>query len=626
MPIDNDIGLSIKTDSPNIPYKGVWGMSISLCMIAKDEEENIGRALESIKDVVDEMIVVDTGSTDSTVKIAESYGAKVYYFEWNNNFSDARNFSLEKASGDWILIMDADDEFVREDAQKLIDLTKKDGVDAYFMETLSFVGDRPGYDIVMNLNVRLIKNKKEYRFLGTVHEQIACNIMAVNKDARIETARIKFYHYGYLNKTVSEKNKRRRNIELLEKSLELEKDNKFLFFCMGNEYLALKDFSKALEYYMKTYENFNPDTGYSPHLLARMAICFDELEMYDKEMEIINLGLGIYENFTDLEFLKACLYHRQNKFTLAIKSFKRCIEMGEPPSNLALMAGVGSFKACCALSEIYLDMKDYDEAYKCCIEALKLNPGYTPCLYIIAEALFKKYERNMDIDYIKSALEDLFGGRLDGRACMALSNVFYKQRKYDIAYEYITKAEKLMGQSPEILYYKGTCLFYLKNFNKAIECYKKIKSGEFYQRAINKLFLSHILTNNTRRAARLLSKDKEIIGNKTVLVYKTFKEIMEGKNCKPVSADKDESREYLSIILDLLNILLKISEFDIFEKALQFLNLIESDEVLLGLAKLYYVNGFYQMAYNELIRSIKIFDRIDAEGIEMMRNILAGTV
>ena len=79
-------------------------MSLSLCMIVKDEEKNLGRCLESIKDIVDEIIIVDTGSTDNTIKIAEKYGAKIFHYKWDNSFANARNYSLSKASKDWILL------------------------------------------------------------------------------------------------------------------------------------------------------------------------------------------------------------------------------------------------------------------------------------------------------------------------------------------------------------------------------------------------------------------------------------------------------------------------------------------------------------------------------------------
>ncbi len=84
-------------------------MKISLCMIVKNEETTLPRCLGSVKGFVDEIVVLDTGSTDKTPQIAEQFGAKVYYFTWNNNFSSARNQALKYVTGDWILVLDADE-------------------------------------------------------------------------------------------------------------------------------------------------------------------------------------------------------------------------------------------------------------------------------------------------------------------------------------------------------------------------------------------------------------------------------------------------------------------------------------------------------------------------------------
>ena len=84
-------------------------ITISLCMIVKNEEEKLPTCLDCIKDLVDEMIIVDTGSTDKTIEIAKSYGAKVYNFEWTGSFSDARNYSFEQATCDFIYTADADE-------------------------------------------------------------------------------------------------------------------------------------------------------------------------------------------------------------------------------------------------------------------------------------------------------------------------------------------------------------------------------------------------------------------------------------------------------------------------------------------------------------------------------------
>ena len=105
------------------------GKTISLCLIAKNEEDNLPKCLFSAAPAVDEIIVIDTGSTDRTKDIATAFGAKVYDYEWNNDFSAARNESLSRASGDWIFILDCDEVISQRDyvaLRKLVDSKKMD--------------------------------------------------------------------------------------------------------------------------------------------------------------------------------------------------------------------------------------------------------------------------------------------------------------------------------------------------------------------------------------------------------------------------------------------------------------------------------------------------------------------
>lgn len=171
-----------------IIYKENNNMSLSLCMIVKNEENTLERCLESVKDIVDEMIIIDTGSTDDTIKVAEKYGAKIFFYKWDNSFSNARNYSLSKASKDWILIMDADDELKNEDKDKVIKLIncENNKFNAYFGETLSYSGDYAGDNISSNINIRFIKNGKGYKFIGDIHEQIISGSEDANKQVFLE--------------------------------------------------------------------------------------------------------------------------------------------------------------------------------------------------------------------------------------------------------------------------------------------------------------------------------------------------------------------------------------------------------------------------------------------------------
>lgn len=114
------------------------GTRISLCMIVKNEAHNLQRCLASVAGAVDETIVIDTGSTDATCEIARAFGARVRTFPWNDNFSDARNASLELATGDWVLVLDADEALAEESKEVLRRLTAVDGVEGYFIKIINY--------------------------------------------------------------------------------------------------------------------------------------------------------------------------------------------------------------------------------------------------------------------------------------------------------------------------------------------------------------------------------------------------------------------------------------------------------------------------------------------------------
>ena len=114
--------------------------SVSLCMIVKDEEKVIQACLDSIRHLVDEIIVVDTGSSDNTVKLATQAGAKVCSYTWKGNFAEARNFALEHASGSWILVLDADEELAPVSPEAFRQLLEVEEVEGYFIQINNFLG------------------------------------------------------------------------------------------------------------------------------------------------------------------------------------------------------------------------------------------------------------------------------------------------------------------------------------------------------------------------------------------------------------------------------------------------------------------------------------------------------
>ena len=185
---------------------------LSLCMIVKNEAEHMSSCLESARGLVDEMIVVDTGSEDDTPRIARSFGAEVYFSPWQDDFSQARNVSLEHAKGDWILVLDADECLDPRDHGRMQTLMSDPQADAYRLiqrtyqkhstlaEWQTLEADTPlargcpGF--IPNPLVRLFRNSPHIRFKGQVHEVVEHDLLTHGK--RIVDSDIQIHHYGLI--------------------------------------------------------------------------------------------------------------------------------------------------------------------------------------------------------------------------------------------------------------------------------------------------------------------------------------------------------------------------------------------------------------------------------------------
>ncbi len=241
-------------------------IKISQCMIVKNEEQNIRQALSWGKGVVYEQIVVDTGSTDNTVQIAEEMGAKVFHFEWCDDFSAAKNYAIEQASGDWIAFLDADEYFSERDAHRIPGMLKK-------IENLSLKGGRihmlrsawlhlddAGKVFSAGQQDRIFRNIKGLRYKNRVHEVLT---FSNGQLPRYSLTDLAIMHTGYMKSLGAEKGNR--NIPLLKKSVEEDPENYDLWSYLGESYAGSGQAVEAIESMEHVVERVaenlkNPDT------------------------------------------------------------------------------------------------------------------------------------------------------------------------------------------------------------------------------------------------------------------------------------------------------------------------------------------------------------------------------
>jgi len=217
--------------------------TVSLCMIVKNEEDCLEACLESVKSVVDEIIIIDTGSTDSTLDIAKAYHAKIAYFQWNDNFSEARNKSLSLATKDWIMVIDADEVLDFKTKEALIEGLNDYTYDGYLIKQLNFRGDDQNNPTDVVIIPRIFKNHRNFRYYRALHEQVKI----MDEECKFKEIDVNFYHTGYLDKIIHEKEKYLRNIMVLEKALEEEPNNTLTLFYLANTYNRMGHSDKSNE-------------------------------------------------------------------------------------------------------------------------------------------------------------------------------------------------------------------------------------------------------------------------------------------------------------------------------------------------------------------------------------------
>lgn len=298
---------------------------ISLCMIVKDEEFNLHNCLDSIKEYVDEIIVVDTGSKDRTKQIAQQFTDKVYDYEWCNNFSAARNYSINLATNDWVIILDADETVEKFNIESVSGfINDKNNIRKLGMiESINIINEGSG--IRKNIiKTNRIFNKKYFHYAGIIHEQVT----SINNEA-YETINldVKINHIGYTSEVLNRTNKIDRNIELLKEALVKNHKDPYLNYQLGKSYFLAKDYKAAEEAFEKALcEKVDFRLEYIEDLVETYAYSLINLNEFNKAVEIEKYSKH-YSNSPDYNFVLALIYMNQGIFQKAAETFLKCTEL-----------------------------------------------------------------------------------------------------------------------------------------------------------------------------------------------------------------------------------------------------------------------------------------------------------
>ncbi|MBO8127802.1 MAG: glycosyltransferase [Peptococcaceae bacterium] len=435
--------------------------TISLCLIVRDEEKNLARCLKSALGYVDEIIVVDTGSRDATPDIAKSYGAVVVHSPWQNDFSQARNESIKHAAGEWVLILDADEELPAETAHKLRDLARAPGVEAWTFTIVSPVLSRKDGPKTKHLNLRMFRNKDIYRFEGKIHEQVKPSILRHNPGAVIEYSNLAIIHYGYVRDTGERRAKTRRNIAILEEALASNPADPFYHYNLGVSYFTLGDLKSSRRHYETALQHADLKAGFAAVLYRNYCLCLYELGEYAETLATADKALIYFADYPDLYFIKGQVFCDLGMLPEAKASFLKCTRFRKIPPEYTTMEGVTSYLAFENLAEICALEGNWDEAVDHITRAIEHQPSYRLLSRLCSLLQKKNYQGNAIAAYL---LESLKIKR------QTAARILFDAQEFEACLACI-------GDTPagsEMALLKAKCLIRLGHYRKAAEALQKI--------------------------------------------------------------------------------------------------------------------------------------------------------
>lgn len=401
-------------------------MKISACVIVKNEEKNITQWLNNMRQIADEIIVVDTGSTDNTLNILETAGITPYHFIWCNDFAAAKNYAIQQATGDWIVFLDADEYFDASSVQRFrIEMTRYHAnkkIGAIMCQLVNIDTDNRNKIIDTMIQVRIFRNSKDIYYKNPVHEQL---VTKPGKYTMQKCFDLQIIHTGYSASIL--RKKAERDLPILqqrEKEAKTQQEREQLYVFFMDAYNCLGVFDKVLLYAQKAVKSNMKTLGGDIHVYECMISAMIHLGKEDKEiMAIITearkkfprevffaVQLGYYY-YVGRDYLQAEQYLSEAR---RLRQFaEKDIKAGKAVSDTSLNL-MPMLYGC--LGDIYIRKGQKQQALELAIEGLEYYKYNRLLVQVLYKSLQGKptleviqifaciYDRKQDGDFLMEAI------------------------------------------------------------------------------------------------------------------------------------------------------------------------------------------------------------------------------
>ncbi|EFU38178.1 glycosyl transferase family 2 [Paenibacillus vortex V453] len=339
-------------------------LPVSLCMIVNNEQKFIKDCLDSVKEFVSEIVIGDTGSTDMTESIAREHGATVFRMDWKNDFGDARNSVLERASMPYIFVMDADERLNQSSSDQLMKFFEYETINPGRVVIKNIVHDN---DITFGQATRIFPNLPDYRYNGRIHEQLQYQ----GNTPKSSQTNIIIDHLGYKDEIMIERQKIQRNLTILTEMEKSSPHDLYVIYQIGKTQFVAKNYPEAVRYLEKVLKSIplNSLTSSTYASSAWLTLCYSLY--YMKSFSLLNKyieeGIEIFSDYTDLYFiygLSLTSMNHPDAIKMVPSVFNYCLQLGEADSTkYETTMGVGSYKAHYNLGVYWEIIGEIDKAY-----------------------------------------------------------------------------------------------------------------------------------------------------------------------------------------------------------------------------------------------------------------------
>jgi len=366
--------------------------AVSLCMIARDSSRTLGPALQSIRPWVDQIVVVDTGSTDDTPNLARSLGAEIHFFPWRDDFAAARNASLEHATGRWIFWMDSDDTIDSSNGRRLQALVRQEHADSILGFVMQVHCPGPAgqlNEMTVVDHVKLFRRLPGLCFEGRIHEQILPAIR--RQGGEVAWTDIFVVHSGSDQSPAGRARKHERDMRILRQDLAERPDHPFVLFNLGMTLADLGEHAAAVEYFRPCLALSGPDESHLRKAYALFAASLMQLNCYDEAGAICLEGRRLFPADPELMFRQAMILHHLSRHADAERIYIQLLCQGPRREGFSSRdPSICNVKARHNLAVLYADLGQLSLAELQWRKLLALEPANHSAFQSLGQVLLKQ--------------------------------------------------------------------------------------------------------------------------------------------------------------------------------------------------------------------------------------------